>query len=205
MPKMSKQKFTFIIIFVCVGLVLGIKIFNKAFQKNSKSYAEKSKGLENAPIKIIEYVDFQCPSCAKGAQYVKNFMTTNPDKVQLELKYFPLDSHKHSFMASRYAECSSKQGKFWEFTERVFERQDQWKDLVNAMEAFDTISQEISLDMAKLNTCLHDEKIDQMIEQNKADGKQQGVQSTPSYLINGKMVVGYKSLAEELDRLLINN
>ncbi len=206
MAQMSKYKLTVIIIFTCVGLIFGIKAFNQTFRANKQSSdSAKVKGSKNAPIKIVEYVDFQCPSCAKGAQYIKNFMKTNSDKVQVELKYFPLDMHQHSFMASRYAECASIQGKFWEFQDLVFERQDQWKGLVSAMSVFDAISQEIGVDMIQLNTCLHDQKIDQLIEQNKAEGKQQGVQSTPSYFINGKMFVGYKSLAEELNRLIIKN
>ena len=77
--------------------------------------------------------------------------------------------------------------------------------MVNVMSAFDAISQEIGLDRTQLNTCLHDPKVEQIIEQNKADGNQQGVKSTPSYFINGKMVVGYQSLADELNRLIISN
>ena len=206
MPKMSKLKATFIIILACFGLIAGIKMFGQIFRPDNQSGGSaKVKGSKNAPIQIIEYADFQCPACAKGAQYIKNFMIANPDKVQAELKYYSLPMHQHSFMASRYAECASRQGKFWEFHDLVFERQDQWKGLVNAMPAFDAISQEIGLDMAQLNTCLRDPKVEQMIEQNKADGNQQGGKSTPSYFINGKMVVGYQSLAEELNRLIVED
>lgn len=200
MPKMSKVKTTFIIVLISFGLIVGIKTFNFR-QNNQSSDSAKVKGSKNAPIKIIEYADFQCPACAKGAQYIKNFMTTNPNKIQLEFKYHPLPMHQHAFMSSRYAQCASRQGKFWEFHDIVFERQDQWKDVINAMSAFDSIAKEIGLDMTQLNTCLSDEKVDKLIEQNKAEGTKQGVKSTPSYFINGKMAVGYKSLAEELDRL----
>ena len=113
MPEMSKQKATFIIVFACIGLILGIKIFNQALGKNYQSHLGKDMGSKNAPIQIIEYVDFQCSSCATGAQYIRNFMKINPDKVRLELKYYPLDMHQHAFMSSRYAECASRQGKFW--------------------------------------------------------------------------------------------
>ncbi len=204
MPRISKLKTTIIIFLISFGIVAGIKAFNfRAHDRSSDS--DKVKGSKSAPIKIIEYADFQCPACAKGAQYIKNFMMTNPNKIQLEFKYYPLPMHQHAFMSSRYAECASRQGMFWEFHDLVFERQDQWKELMNSMSAFDGISKEIGLDTAQLNACLNDQKVDQIIEQNKASGSQQGVKSTPSYFINGKMVVGYKSLAEELDRLMIEN
>ncbi len=202
--KMSKQKTTFIIFLIAIGLIVGIKTFIFHTNGQSSDWA-KVKGSKNAPIKIIEYGDFQCPSCAKGAQYIKNVMTTNPDRVQLTFRYYPLPMHQHAFMSSRYAECASRQGKFWEFHDLVFERQDNWEGLMNAMPAFDEISKEIGIEMTQLNACLSDQKVEHLIEEDKASGSQQGVKSTPSYFINGKMVVGYKSLAEEMDRLNIKN
>jgi len=217
MPKMSKQKITLIIILVSLALIFGIKMskqtiypknqLNIPAQVNGSEKApldsDKVKGSENASLKIIEYVDFQCPSCAHGAEFIKNYMATNLGNVQLELKYFPLDMHQHSLAASRYAECASRQGKFWEFQDLVFELQDKWKSLVDATPTFDAISQEIGLDLVQVKTCLLDENVDRIIEQHKAEGKQQGVKSTPSYFINGKMVVGTKSLEQELNRSMM--
>lgn len=205
MYKISKQTVAVIIVLACLGLILGIKTFNQTIAKNYEGPEGKAKGLKNAPIQIIEYVDFQCSACAQGAQYIKNFMKLNSDKVRVELKYYPLPMHQHAFMSARYAECASRQGKFWDFHDFVFERQDQWENLMNAMGAFDGISREIGLDMTQLNVCLGDPKIEEIIEQNKIAGSKQGVKSTPSYFINGKMVVGYKSLGEELDRLIPEN
>lgn len=66
------------------------------------------KGEANAPIKITEFTDFQCPSCAQGSKYLKKFMEGHPKAVHLEMKYYPLNMHRHAFMSARYAECAGK-------------------------------------------------------------------------------------------------
>lgn len=214
MPKMSKQRTTFIVVLVCIGLILGIKIFKQIFcpdnqssdsaqvyrSENAPIDSDKVKGSENAPVKIIEYVDFQCPSCAQGAKFMKNFMTAHLGQVQIELKHFPLAMHQHGLLAAKYAECASRQGKFWDFHDLVFELQDQWKTLADAAPTFDAVSQEIGLDMTQVKTCLLDENVDRIIEQDRADGKQRGVRSTPSYFVNGEMAVGTKMLEQALNR-----
>lgn len=199
----NKSMIAIIIVLFCIALVVGFKIFNKALrQANTIGDLTKVEGAKDAPVKITEYIDFQCPSCAQGSIYLKKLMNSNSNFIRLELKYYPLNIHRHAFRSSRYAECAARQEKFWIFHDRILERQDQWRNLVDVVPTFDAISKEIGLDMANLKTCLNDQTVEKLIEQNKSEGSQLGVQSTPSYFINGKMVVGYKSMVSELDRLV---
>ena len=199
----SKKIVSLIVVLFAVGIISGLKAFLNFSQREGRAgNLVRSKGALHAPVRIVEFIDFQCPACAQGAVYLKKFMEEHPGTVRLEMKYFPLSGHQHSFMSSRYAECAARQKKFWSFHDILIERQDQWKGMVNAMSAFDQMAGELGLDRQRLDQCLHDEKTEQIIQKDKEEGTSLGIQSTPTYFVNGKMVVGMKSLAVELEALL---
>jgi protein-disulfide isomerase len=199
---MTKKLATFIIIFVCMSAIYGIKLFVASSQADTEIFTGRIKGSIKAPLQVIEFIDFQCPACASGAQYLKKFMEEHPDVIRLEMKYFPLKMHKHAFLSCRYAECASRQGKFWAFHDQLIENQIQWKELLEAQPVFDFMAEEVGMDIEKLKICLGDELINEVINYDKVEGKTLGVRSTPSYFINGKMVVGPKTLKLELDKVL---
>jgi len=193
-----------VIIVVAVVSILGVKYFKDTINLSKrKSSDAKLKGMVNAPIQITEFADLQCPACANGAKILKKIMDEHPQSIRLQFKYFPLTAvHQHSMLASRYAECSAQQGKFWDFSDEAFSRQAQWKNLFDAHPAFDQIAKDIGLNIQALNTCLQDPKIDELIEKNRDEGKALGVQSTPTYFVNTLMVVGTKNLESEVEKLL---
>ncbi len=199
----SKKITTIVIILSVVCVILVVKYFKDATNLSALKISQaKIKGDEKAPIQIREFVDLQCPACANGVKILKKFMEDHPGEIRLELRYFPLKMHQHAMVAARYAECSAHQEKFWPFAETVFERQDQWKTLFDAHPAFDKIAQEVGMDQGALNSCLSDPKVDELIESNRQEGQNLGVQSTPTYFINGQMIVGTKNLEFELNKLI---
>jgi protein-disulfide isomerase len=202
-PK-NKSMVGIVIILIAIAAMLGAKYIKTAINLSQKKSSEsKLKGVANAPIQITEFADLQCPACANGAKLLKKIMDEHPQSIRLQFKYFPLAAvHQHSILASRYAECSAEQGKFWAFSDEAFGRQDQWKGLFDAHPAFDQIAKDIGLNTQALNTCLQDPKVDDLIEKNRAEGKALGVQSTPTYFINAVMVVGTKNLELELEKYL---
>jgi protein-disulfide isomerase len=204
MLKMSKEIVTLIIVLVCIILIFSMKLFKDApISDLNLQISEKTIGHPHAPIRITEFVDFQCPSCASGFKYLKKFMRGHPNSVLLRVKYFPLTSvHRHALISARYAECASRQGKFWPFYELLFKRQGQWSRLDHAAPAFESIAQKARLDLEELNHCLQDKKVDELIEENRKYGSSLGVKSIPTYFVNGRIIVGNKSLRLELDRLI---
>ena len=208
MANKSRQFYAFIIIVVVVGFIIAVKSTHRPearMVEEVDSKVARFKGPENAAIKITEYIDFQCPACAKGAIYLKNFMQTKPGILSLNMKYFPLRGHKFGLPAARYAQCAAKQNKFWEFHDRVLETQSDWKKLNDAIPAFEHIAKEIQLNEKQLKRCLSDNSLNNIIAQDKEEGQALGVKSTPTYFINGKMFVGTKSLGLEINRLLKSN
>jgi len=120
----------------------------------------------------------------------------------MQLKYFPLRNHAHGLQSARYAECASRQGKFWPFHDYLIDRQANWRRLSDATPAFDLMAREVGLDLEVLGQCLADEKTTTSIMKDKKEGDILGVKSTPTYYINGTMVVGTDSLKQELAKRL---
>lgn len=203
MPKFPKKLIALFIIITCIGAIYGIKFYMKSSSAGiSKGVATKVKGAITAPIQITEFIDFQCHSCAQGSKELKKTMGEHPGMISVEAKYFPLKMHKHAVLAARYAECASRQGKFWPFHDYLMERQHNWDRLTDAKPAFEVIAKDVSLDLSGLEACLQDETVDEAIQKNKKEGETLGIKSTPTYFINGEMVVGAKSLKIELDKLI---
>lgn len=199
--KYNKSLITVLVILAAIAVVAGIKIMTQG-QLAQSFETSRTKGNPGAAIKIVEYIDFQCPSCAMGAQKIKEYMQKYPDKIFLDMRYFPLDMHRHALVASKYAECAGRQDKFWAMHDLILEKQKSWTELTNVAPVFDIYAKENGLDMGKLKACLSADTVDQVIQRNRKEGMDIGIRSTPTYFINGKMVVGIKLLQEELDQLL---
>jgi protein-disulfide isomerase len=164
-----------------------------------KVESARAKGNPKARVKIVEYLDFQCPACATGAIFLRELMKKYPSDIYLQVKFFPISNiHEHAIHSATYAECAARQNKFWIFKDQLIDRQSQWSRLLNADSVFREIAREVNLDFPKLEACVDDEKVKIAILREKADGKTLGIQSTPTYFVNGKMVVGHKFLKEEL-------
>ncbi len=199
-PKLSKSTAAILLVAFCVVAVFSVKIFlGQKSLTSKKAVSSRSKGDPKAPIQIVEYLDFQCPACAKGAKMLSDYFKKYPAQVFIEVRFYPIPRiHEHALQSAIYAECAARQDKFWPFQDLLIEKQSQWSRMINAENLFKEMAASVNLDMAKLNACVNDEKIKEIIFKEKAQGKAQGVDSTPTYFINGKMVVGPVPLTNEL-------
>ena len=206
MAKISRQSATILIVIICVVSVYATKFLVSAFRKDgSSTNVSRMKGSNNAPIKVTEFIDFQCPACAHGAAYLKKTIEEYPEAIRLELRHYPLQSHQYGFISSRYAECAARQEKFWPVHDLLLARQSNWKRLADATPAFEQIAIDSNLDQQELKACLDEGAVDEIIQKNKDEGKALGIRSTPTYFVNGKMIVGKKSLEDEITKLLEKN
>ncbi len=81
------------------------------------------RGSATAPIKIVEFGDFQCPYCVSAYPTLKALEEKYGDKISLEFRSYPLPFHPYAQKASEAAECAGEQGKFWEMHDRMYEAQ----------------------------------------------------------------------------------
>lgn len=191
---------------IIIGLVLGV--FGIRWLKKNKTEPVASDfrphvlGPDSAPIKILEFIDLQCPACAQGAKIIKKVMELHPGVIQVELRYHPLNSHKFGFLSARYAECGARQGKLWEFAGAILESQSQWANVMNPIPIFESLARNTGVDLNSLSACLADPSVDQYLTKDREEGVSRGVRSTPTYFINGEMLVGSRDLEEKLNKLI---
>lgn len=198
------KKKLFMTIVVIAGLAAAILVIRGVKDKLSPplqraSDAAKANGNPRANIKIVEYTDFQCPACARGAQEVAGYFAQHKNDVYWEYRPYPLTpGHRHSFRAAVFGECAARQGKFWGFHDLVFARQKEWGAKDDPEEDFMKIAEEAGLAKETLLLCVKDPEVGNRIVEQKEEGARRGVKATPTYFLNGKMVVGFRHLLKEL-------
>lgn len=187
-----------IIVLVIIGSVFGIiKLASKSQVSDSGSDTsaltisaindnENIKGNKNATTTLIEYSDFQCPACGSYYPIVKKISEDMGEQVQFAYRHFPLPQHKNAKLAATVAEAAGKQGKFWEMHDLIFQNQSDWSEEKNASAIFAKYAQELNLDLARFQTDIASEEIKAKIENDSQSGVKAGVNSTPSFFLNGK-------------------
>ncbi len=208
MAKISKKSLTILVVLSSVLLILGLRfVVNQppivAKDDSVEKLPSRAKGNPQAHLQIIEFIDFQCPACAKGYQLLDDYLKKNPDKIYLELRYFPLAMHRHGLLSARVAECVSRQEKFWPFMDLLLLRQSQWAAMIDPMSAFEQIAKETGVDKDQLTECLKDSTVEKAIQADVEEGKMRAVVSTPTYFVNHEMVVGTKSLQTRLEEFSV--
>ena len=202
MAQSKKLLMTVLIIAVAVGVVAGVRYFAWQKVKTSDFAAFRHIGNPEAPIKITEYIDLQCPACAYGSLQLQKLMEQNPNKIYLELRFYPLGGHLHSLTATKFALCAGQQGKFWPFVHLVLERQRKWSELMDAQPAFLEVVEDIQVNSNAVLSCIADDNLRVKILEEKDAGAALGIQSTPTYFVNGKMFTGVSNMMDEVYRLL---
>jgi protein-disulfide isomerase len=162
------------------------------------------KGPADAPITIVEFSDFQCTYCKRVVSVLNQVLERYPDKVRLAFRDFPIANiHPQAEKAAEAAHCAAEQGKFWEFHDLLFEKQDAIPTTNFAEHA-----KALGLEVTTFQTCIDGGKYQEKVERNYAAGVKAGVSGTPAFFINGRLLSGAQPLEafktvidEELDRL----
>jgi protein-disulfide isomerase len=155
-------------------------------------------GKPDAPVKIVEFADFECPSCAGFSVVTEPDIRAriiNPGLANLTYMDFPLTQHRNTLAASNAAACADEQGKFWPMHDRLFQAQTEWNGEATDVPKpfFKRYAQEVGLDVAKWEACYDARKYQKRISANLAEGLRNGVNSTPSFIIGNKLYAGMRS------------
>ncbi len=141
------------------------------------------KGTADAPVTIALFTDFQCPYCARILPLLNQVLEKNKGKVKLVFKNFPLNTHQFARKAATAALAAGKQGKFWEFHDRLFQNHNRLNDQVVQEQA-----KELGLDLMKFDKDMADPQIMQVINQDMQEGAKAGVRGTPTLFVNGSLL-----------------
>lgn len=154
-------------------------------------------GNEDASVTIVEFSDLQCPYCAKFHTTMNQIARDFPGQVRWVYKHFPLESiHPFAKRAALATECAGEQGKFWEYTNYLFESQSKINN-----EFLKESAKNLKLDSDKFDKCLDGERYLSKVNSDIAEGRKAGVAGTPASFINGKLIKGAESY-ETIKRMM---
>ncbi len=158
------------------------------------------KGNPNAVVVVEEFADLQCPACrAAHTQITGPLLDKYGSDIRFEFKHFPLRSiHRFALDASEMAECAADQGKFWEFVDLAFEKQ---QDL--GMDALTDWAEALGLDTDLAERCWKSHSKRDIVLNDYKEGRERDVGGTPTYFVNGaKVQTGFDTLSEAIDAAL---
>ena len=154
----------------------------------------RSKGSPTAPIIVYEMSDFQCPFCRRHA--IETFPTIEKEyvktgKVRWIFVNFPLTSiHPNAVPAASFAMCAAKFDKFWPAHDLLFLHQETWAPLKNPAPFLMTLADSLKLPKAAIAACLQQQETVALIKADAEGAAKSGAQSTPTFYIDGALVIG---------------
>ncbi|MEU5655878.1 DsbA family protein [Streptomyces sp. NPDC047737] len=160
-----------------------------------------------APVVLDLWCELECPDCHQALSDVHALRARYGDRLEIRLRHFPLEKHKHAYAAAQAAEEAVVQGKGWPYIEAVLART---ADLARGGEPLLLdVARELDLDAEEFDTALIDGRHLLIVDADQAEGKAIGVTGTPTYVIGderldgGKSQEGLRARIEEIaDRLL---
>lgn len=182
------------------------------------SLKDKSGGIEehvyhnnNSKVTLIEYRDFQCPSCGSNAPRIAKLAEDYKDKVKVIFRTIPLDIHPNALSAAAAAESAGLQGKYHEMSDLLFEKQNEWAyaDANKRTDLYISYAKELGLNEAKFKEDMGSSKVKEKINFDKTVAAKATVKGTPSFYLDGKELSSEvwgddAKLREALDQKLKN-
>ena len=139
------------------------------------------QGSENAPCTLLEYGDYQCPSCQHAFTVVRRVQKHFGDRLRFVFRNFPLEQHPMAEPAAEAAEFAAAHDRFWEMHDALYENQDKLDE-----ELFGKLAADLKLDVRALEAALDQRKYARHIEADLQGGEKSGVEGTPTFYLNGQ-------------------
>jgi protein-disulfide isomerase len=172
--------------------------------------AEISYGAADAPVVVVEYADFQCPYCRQfWAGPEKQLRQDYADKGQVRFVFrnFPFIGNESTW-AAEAALCANEQGRFWEYHDKLYEEQGAENKGVFARSNLKRFAAELGLDATSFDPCLDSGKYASRVRAEFDEGRQRGIDRTPTLLVDGQVVQdgsSYPALQAAIEAALKNH
>jgi protein-disulfide isomerase len=142
---------------------------------------DHAQGSDHARVVVVEYGDFECPSCKVAATTPSLLMERFPGQVRFVFRHFPLEeAHPHALLAAEAAEAAGAQGKFWQMHDVLFRNQAHLKSA-----DLRRYASELGVDMARYVAEMDDHIYLQRVREHIASGRLSHIRATPTFFING--------------------
>jgi len=165
----------------------------------------KVRGASDAPITLVEYGDYQCPTCGAYHPIIQELLSRYNGKLKLEYHHFPLiQIHPNAMAAAIAAESAGEQGKFWEMHDMLYQHQQEWSPSPNAETNFVQYALQIGLDSNRFMQSMKSPATRDRVLADVTKGSAV-VQGTPTFILNGELLhdlPGLQGLVDRINRLL---
>lgn len=138
-------------------------------------------GSHSAAVTVVEYGDFECPSCGQAYPAVKILLKHFGEQVRFVFRHFPQrEVHPHAELAAEAAEVAGAQQKFWAMHDLLFENQRQLKPA-----SLRKYAAAAGLELERYDFEMGDHVYLQRVQEHLAGGNRSGVRATPTFFVNG--------------------
>jgi len=168
--------------------------FDPAQIKNVPLDGSPAKGLESAPITIVEFADFQCPHCGESAPHLEKMVDARKNDVRFVFKFYVLGKFPNSENAARAAIAAGKQGKFWEMHRLIFANQQKLDQA-----GLDGLAKQLDLNVERLHADMQLPETQERINKDHKLGEDLKIEGTPTMYINGRHFDGRQEMDEWLN------
>jgi protein-disulfide isomerase len=187
--------------FGIIGLVLlvaaaGTALLLDSNQSGSSLPARDTESIDKTKnpsagtvVTLEEFGDYQCPPCGQLHPILKKLKQEYGANLNLIFRNLPLTKiHQNSLAAARAAEAARMQNRFWEMHDLLYENQDLWKDDVNPRSIFIKFATDLGLNIWQFTRDMDGKQIQMRIEADQDEAAKQGIDGTPTILINGRQL-----------------
>lgn len=156
-------------------------------QKVVAQASEHKKGQGTKNVTLLEYGDFQCPSCAQYYPIIEEVVKKYKDEIIFQFRHYPITQiHPNAMVAHRAAEAAAKQNKFWGMYDLLYQRQQIWSQSNNPVQVMDDYATELGINVERFQKDFKSAEVNAIINADKEKGDKAGVKGTPSFFINNK-------------------
>lgn len=150
-----------------------------------------TKGDAGAPVLIEEFADLQCPSCAVMHNDLTKILPEYGSRVRLVFRQYPLTTlHQNALAAALATESAARQGKFWQMQDHLYRNQPAWSTVADVRPVFYEYARAAGLDADRFMRDLRNPELLQRVQADMKRGEALGIQSTPTFIINNRMLPG---------------
>lgn len=146
-------------------------------------------GSRDAKVTIVEFGDYQCPACKAVQPEIEAVLAEYKDNpnVNFVFRNFPLDTiHPNAHVSAEAAEAAGAQGKYWEMNHMLYEKQAEWSASLTPIDIFAGYAAELGLNVDQFKSAVQQRLYADIINTDYKDGEAIGVNSTPTFFVNGQ-------------------
>ena len=170
-----------------------------------KNTTGPERGPKDAAVTIVEFSDLECPHCKTAQENLNKLMSEEP-KAKLIFQNFPIEQiHKWAMLGAKYVDCLGRENNdvVWKFIAATYDHQGEVNEQ-DAEEKFKEFVKESGGDPAAVSACAAKPETEKRVRESVAFGEKLGVNSTPTFFINGRKVTGFVNMPYDAVKAMVD-